>query len=160
MTKRVSLQQLYALSLKHFATKTVVLATGVFDILHSEHTKFLRAAKAAGDILTVGLETNQRVRALKGPTRPFNSITKRLRNLATLNIADYVFELPGNLGTPQGREEFIQQLHPHILAVSSHSPNLPEKRRIMSLVGGQVKVVLSHNPSLSTTIITKQNRLR
>ncbi len=151
MTQIISLKQLYALRFKRYATKTVVLVTGVFDLLHSEHQKLLQAAKKKGNILLIGLEPDQRVVKLKGPTRPLNPINTRLQNLSALCLADYVFELPINLDTRQGREDLITKLHPHLLAVSSHTPHLAEKRRIMKLIGGQVKVVLRRNPDISTT---------
>ena len=151
MTKIISLSKLYDLRSTIYDLSTIVLATGVFDLLHSEHKKFLTAAKKSGDVLLVGLESGARVRQLKGSTRPLNPISIRLRHLAHLNLADYVFKLPQNLDTQKGREDFIQKLHPHVLAVSSHTPNLAEKNRIMHLVSGCVKIVHQHNPSISTT---------
>src|SRR3990172_12032671 len=50
--------------------KKIVLVTGVFDLLHDEHRNFLKVAKKAGDFLIVGLESDTRVRALKGVGRP------------------------------------------------------------------------------------------
>ncbi|KKS79400.1 MAG: Bifunctional protein HldE, partial [Candidatus Beckwithbacteria bacterium GW2011_GWA2_43_10] len=67
-----------------------VLVTGCFDVLHSEHKKFLKAAKKLGGTLLVGLETDARTRQLKGPGRPINSLRLRLKNLQQLGIADQV----------------------------------------------------------------------
>ena len=58
-----------------------ILVTGVFDLLHQEHINFLTKAKAVGDILVVGLETDTRVKQLKGFNRPINSTKDRLQNL-------------------------------------------------------------------------------
>lgn len=138
--------------------KRVVLATGVFDILHSEHRKFLRAAKRAGDILLVGIESDVRVKKLKGPSRPINAQAIRQRNLQRWHIADEVFILPENFSGPE-REKLIAQLRPHLLAVSSHSLHLEDKRRILRRYGGDVKVVLAHNPAVSTTqLLSNQNK--
>ncbi len=156
MTQIVSLATLYDLHSTIFQRHRVVLVTGVFDLLHPEHKKLLQAAKKQGNILLVGLEPDQRVAKLKGPTRPLNPINTRLQNLSALCLADYVFKLPTNLNTREGREDLITKLHPHLLAVSSHTPHLTEKRRIMKLIGGQVKVVLRHNPDVSTTRLIKQ----
>lgn len=150
MTQIISLQKLYAICHKLRATNTTVLVTGVFDILHTEHQKLLHKAKKLGDILIVGLEPDSRVKKLKGESRPKNTINKRQKNLVALNIADYVFKLP-SLSTPIKRQVFIKQLKPHILAVSSSTPHLSEKRRLMKLVNGQAKVVIPHNPTISTT---------
>lgn len=156
MTQIVSLKQLYALRLKRYAYDVVVLATGIFDILHSEHRKFLFASKKAGDILVVGLETDTRVRQLKGQNRPINPLTTRLNNLAKLNLADYVFSLPQKFDTKPDHIKFIKKLHPHILAVSEHSPYLENKRQLMATIGGTVKIVHPYNPHISTTRILSE----
>ena len=151
MTKIVSLSNIYHLRSTVSVTKTIVLVTGVFDIIHSEHKKLLQAAKQQADILLVGLEPDIRVRELKGTTRPINTINERLKNIKRLKLADYVFELPTNLNTKKGREAVIKNLKPNILAASVSTPNLSEKRRIMKLIGGRVKIVLPHNPKVSSS---------
>ncbi|KKU14361.1 MAG: Bifunctional protein HldE [Microgenomates group bacterium GW2011_GWC2_45_8] len=129
----------------------VILVTGVFDILHSEHKKFLRAAKNLGGRLLVGVETDARVRVLKGSGRPVNPLAMRLRQLCQLKIADEVFALPEKFATEADRLAWLKKLQPDILAVSASDPNLPAKRKLMSCVGGRVIVVLPHNPKISTT---------
>ena len=128
-----------------------VLATGVFDILHPEHVKFLKAAKKQGDILLVGVESDTRVSLLKGPGRPINPISRRLINLRRLKIADQVFALPEKFFSPAAHEALIKKIRPDILAVSASTPNQKEKRRIMEKLGGRLKVVLPHNPRVSTS---------
>ena len=71
-----------------------VLVTGCFDVLHTEHKKFLRVSKVLGGRLLVGVETDARVRQLKGLGRPVNPLAVRLKNLRLLKIADEVFALP------------------------------------------------------------------
>ncbi len=132
----------------------VVLVTGVFDILHSQHQKLLQKAKKLGDKLVVGLESDSRVKKLKGDSRPQNTINKRLNNIKDLNTVDYVFKLP-NLSTSKKRQTFIKKLKPHILAVSASTPHLSQKRRLMRQVDGHVKVILPHNPAISTTKIVQ-----
>lgn len=131
----------------------LVLATGVFDILHQEHKRFLEKAKAAGGVLVVGIETDQRVQALKGPGRPVNSQDKRVAQLEALGIADAIFILPAQFSTQADYVNLIEVLQPQILAVSSHSPYLENKQKIMAQFGGEVKVVHHHNPLVSTTQI-------
>ncbi len=133
----------------------VVLVTGCFDILHSEHIKFLTAAKAVGDILLVGVESDQRVSQLKGLNRPVNSLKTRLKNLRQLGIADKVFSLPEKFSSPKDHLALINQIKPDILAVSSSTPHLATKRRIMKQFAGQVKIVLTHNPQISTSRMLK-----
>lgn len=134
--------------------RKVVLATGVFDVLHSEHEKFLRAAKKEGDFLVVGLESDARVRRAKGPGRPVHPLRERIERLRRLGIVDEVFALPEPFRAPD-RQRFIRQVLPHVLAVSSHSPHLEDKRRVLRSVGGRVAVVLPHNPAVSTTQILR-----
>ena len=138
----------------------IVLATGCFDVLHQEHKKFLKAAKALDGWFYVGLESDKRVRQLKGQSRPVNSLNQRLTNLRRLKIADHVFGLPENFTTTTARRKLIKQIHPDILAVSSHTPNLPVKRRLMAEVGGRVKIVLKQNPKISTTKIIKTSKIK
>ncbi|PIP52040.1 hypothetical protein COX09_03840 [Candidatus Beckwithbacteria bacterium CG23_combo_of_CG06-09_8_20_14_all_47_9] len=132
-----------------------ILITGCFDVLHIEHKKFLRAAKALGGRLLVGVETDARVRQLKGPGRPVNQLAVRLRALRRLGIADEVFTLPNQFNDLNHFTNLIKKLRPDILAVSSSTPNLPVKRKIMKQIGGRVVVVLTHNPKISTTKMIK-----
>ncbi len=139
--------------------KTLVLVTGVFDILHKEHIKFLQKAKQAGDILLVGLETDNRVKILKGKKRPLNSNNERVLQLKELGISDAVFLLPENFDDPQDHRAFIRLINPDILAVSSHSPHLKVKREIVESTGGKLQVVHDHNPEVSSSKIIKENNL-
>lgn len=132
-----------------------VLVTGVFDILHSEHKKLLSAAKKLGGILLVGLETDARVRRLKGPGRPINPLRLRLKNLQQLGISDEVFPLPKKFNDLNHFTALINQIRPDILAVSSSTPHLAVKRRIMQQFGGRVVIVLPHNPKISTSKLLK-----
>ncbi|MCC6711460.1 MAG: adenylyltransferase/cytidyltransferase family protein [Candidatus Pacebacteria bacterium] len=137
-----------------------VLVTGVFDVLHQEHTKFLQAAKAVGDYLIVGLESDKRVKQIKGSDRPIFDQQTRKNNLEKLQLADEVFILPEKFQTKADHIKLIRQLKPDILAVSAHTAHQSEKARIMQACGGQLKVVYQHNPRFSTTkLISKKARL-
>jgi D-beta-D-heptose 7-phosphate kinase/D-beta-D-heptose 1-phosphate adenosyltransferase len=68
----------------------VVFTNGVFDVLHRGHIDLLTEARAAGDILVVGLNSDRSVRRLKGPGRPINSQRDRALMLACLRPVDYV----------------------------------------------------------------------
>lgn len=133
--------------------KKIVLVTGVFDILHHAHKKFLTEAKKLGDVLLVGLESDARVRQIKGEGRPVNSQNVRQQNLEKLHLADAVFILPEDFSRGEDHEKLIKILRPKFLAVSSHTAHLAEKQKILAQVGGQVKVVLPQDKSISTTKI-------
>jgi len=70
--------------------KKVVFTNGCFDILHVGHVKYLQIAKSFGDILIVGLNSDESVSRLKGPTRPVNIAEDRAYLLAALEAVDYV----------------------------------------------------------------------
>jgi D-beta-D-heptose 7-phosphate kinase/D-beta-D-heptose 1-phosphate adenosyltransferase len=132
-----------------------VLVTGCFDVLHQEHIKFLKAAKKQGDILLIGLESDARTKKLKGKGRPINPINTRLKNLAQLNLADHIFPLPEKFNSSKDHETLIKKIKPDILAISSHTPNQPQKKNIIEKYGGQLKVVHPRNPRISTSKMIK-----
>lgn len=133
-----------------------VLVTGVFDLLHQEHLNFLQKAKLLGDQLVVGIESDRRVKQMKGQARPILSQGRRRSNLEALRIADQVVILPEQFGQPADHLNFVKKVGAKILAVSSHTAFLAEKQRIMAQVGGKVVVVHQHNPAISTSILLAQ----
>lgn len=135
----------------HAQHKVVVLATGVFDLFHHEHAKYLHAAKKVGDILVVAVESNSRTRELKGKGRPVYDEKKRLNDVLRIPEVDYAFILPEDFNTTHAYEEFLTQLKPDLYAVSSHSDHLKNKRALMEKHGGKLVVVHKHNPHVSTT---------
>jgi rfaE bifunctional protein nucleotidyltransferase chain/domain len=92
------------------AGKLVVFTNGCFDILHAGHVRYLSAAKNEGDLLVVGLNSDQSVRRIKGKRRPIVKQEHRLEILASLQVVDYVtlFDEPDPL-------KLIQLLKPSIL---------------------------------------------
>jgi len=70
--------------------KKVVFTNGTFDILHRGHVEYLAKAKALGDVLVVGLNTDASIRRIKGPKRPINTNRDRAAVLAALEAVDYI----------------------------------------------------------------------
>lgn len=132
-----------------------VLVTGVFDILHFEHIAFLRAAKELG-FLMVGVESDVRVRQIKGEGRPINSVAVRIAQLRELGIADEIFELPEAFASPDDHRALLARVRPDVLAVSSHTKHLDKKLRLLQEIGGTVEIVREHNPAVSTTLLLAQ----
>lgn len=91
------------------AGKGVVLAHGVFDLLHLGHVRHLEAARAEGDILMVTISSDKFVN--KGPGRPVFPEAQRAEMLASLSIVDHVAVSP-----EQGAEYVIEQLQPQVYA--------------------------------------------
>jgi rfaE bifunctional protein nucleotidyltransferase chain/domain len=72
------------------AGKRVVFTNGCFDLLHPGHVRYLAAARALGDVLIVGLNSDRSVRELKGPTRPILTEAERTEVISALASVDYV----------------------------------------------------------------------
>src|SRR5579862_3278134 len=70
--------------------ETVVSTNGVFDVLHVGHLRYLQQAKALGDRLVVGVNTDACTARLKGPPRPYVPEEERAELLAALTCVDYV----------------------------------------------------------------------
>ena len=92
------------------AGKKVVFTNGTFDILHRGHVEYLQAARALGDILIVGLNTDASIRRIKGRKRPINLNRDRAAVLAALGCVDFICFFGDN--TPQ---RLIARLVPDVL---------------------------------------------
>jgi D-beta-D-heptose 7-phosphate kinase/D-beta-D-heptose 1-phosphate adenosyltransferase len=89
--KLKSLEELTAIAAKaRAAGKSVVFTNGCFDLLHRGHVHILREAKAAGDLLIVGLNSDRSVQKIKGPHRPILPETDRIELIAAMEMVDYV----------------------------------------------------------------------
>ena len=114
-TKILSLALLQKeLAVHKAAGKQIVFTNGCFDILHAGHVRYLTAARAEGDILVVGLNSDASVRVIKGRKRPLVSETHRAEVLAGLGCVDYVviFDAPNPYC-------LIQTLMPDVLVKGS-----------------------------------------
>jgi D-beta-D-heptose 7-phosphate kinase / D-beta-D-heptose 1-phosphate adenosyltransferase len=92
------------------AGHAIVFTNGCFDILHRGHLTYLRAARALGKRLVVGLNSDASVQKLKGPTRPVNAQQDRALMMAALEFVDYVVIFGED--TP---ERLLSELRPDIL---------------------------------------------
>ena len=90
----------------------IVFTNGVFDLLHPGHVRYLHDAKALGDVLVVGVNSDRSARALgKGGDRPINAESERAEVLAALNAIDAVVVFDED--TPH---EIVSALQPDVLA--------------------------------------------
>jgi D-beta-D-heptose 7-phosphate kinase/D-beta-D-heptose 1-phosphate adenosyltransferase len=90
--------------------KRVVFTNGCFDILHIGHVRYLSAARDEGDLLVIGLNSDQSVRSIKGKQRPIVAQDQRLEILASLQFVDYI-----TLLDEPDPQKLIQLLKPTIL---------------------------------------------
>lgn len=136
--------------------KTLTLVTGVFDLLHEEHFIFLQKAKNLGDLLLVGLESDIRVRQMKGEGRPINKQEIRLENLQKSGIADFIFILPEEFSKPDDHRQLINKIRPDFMAVSSNTLFQAEKAKILAEFSAKLVVVHDFNPEFSSSKIIKK----
>ena len=94
---------------------TRIFVNGTFDILHPGHIQLLNYAKSLGDSLTVGIDSDRRVREKKGPTRPVNSVGDRAYMLQNLKAVDYIVIFDSD----EELERCIKTVKPDIMVVGS-----------------------------------------
>ena len=99
-----------ALRARRARGEKVVLTNGCFDLLHSGHVRYLASARAEGDLLVVGLNSDASVRRLKGPGRPISTFRERAELLASLSCVDFVVEFRED--TP---ERLVRAVDPQVL---------------------------------------------
>ena len=99
------------------AGRRIVFTNGVFDLLHPGHVRYLQAARAHGDVLVVGLNSDASVRRNKGPSRPINPEHERAEVLAALACVDAVSIFDDD--TPAG---IIADVQPDILVKGADWP--------------------------------------
>lgn len=90
--------------------KQVVFTNGVFDIIHKGHVAYLQEARKLGDVLVVGLNSDQSVKKLKGPNRPLHTAEDRAYVLAGLQCIDLIIIFEEE--TPL---QLLSQIKPHVL---------------------------------------------
>jgi D-glycero-beta-D-manno-heptose 1-phosphate adenylyltransferase len=119
------------------ARPRIVFANGCFDILHVGHVRYLEAAKAQGDVLVVGVNSDASTRALKGPGRPIFGADARAELIEALAAVDYVvvFDEPTV-------EQLLRELRPdvHCKGTDYTEATVPE-REVMLELGGAVRIV-------------------
>lgn len=117
--------------------KRIVFTNGCFDILHLGHVEYLAKAKDMGDLLIVGLNTDDSVKRLKGPSRPINPENARAHVLAALQFVDYVVLF--NEDTPY---QLIKAISPDVLVKGGdYIINEIVGADLVSENGGEVKVI-------------------
>ena len=136
--------------------KRVVFTNGVFDILHPGHIRYLRDARALGDLLIVGVNSDRSVKALaKAPDRPINSENERVEVLAALASVDAVVIFDED--TPH---EIISALQPDVLVKGADwGENAIVGRDVVEARGGRV-VRIKLAEGYSTTSLIERIRTK
>ena len=133
--------------------RTIVFTNGVFDLLHPGHVRYLADARAEGDVLVVGLNSDRSVRAIKGPGRPVISELERAEVLAALACVDAVCVFDEE--TPAA---IIADLQPDVLVKGADwAADEIVGRDVVEARGGRV-VRMAVAPGYSTTNIVERIR--
>ena len=134
--------------------KRIVFTNGCFDLMHVGHTRYLQAAKDLGDLLVVGVNSDESVRSLnKAPDRPVVSESQRAEVVAALGSVDYVILF--NEPDPQN---LIAALQPDVLVKGGDwAVERIVGREIVEARGGTVRTI-PLVPGVSTTSIIQRIR--
>lgn len=128
--------------------KKIVFGNGCFDVLHVGHIRYLRGARALGDILVVAINNDDSVRKIKGPPHPLMPEGERMEIVAALKDVDYVtcFSEPSV-------DNLLLKLRPHIHAKGTDYTleTIPERQTVLSY-GGELAIVGDPKNHSSTTI--------
>jgi rfaE bifunctional protein nucleotidyltransferase chain/domain len=133
--------------------RRVVWTNGCFDLMHVGHVRSLREAKTLGDILIVGVNSDQSVRGNKGDLRPFVSEEDRAETVAALESVDYVtiFDDP----TPV---RILSELRPDIHCKGSDYANgakpIPESEIVLGY-GGEIRFLPIHKGRSTTGLMER-----
>ncbi len=133
------------------AGRRVVFTNGVFDLLHPGHVRYLQAARAAGDALVIGVNSDRSVRGNKGPARPITPEAERAEVLAALSCVDAVaiFDDP----TPA---DIICRIQPDVLVKGADwAADAIVGRDTVEARGGRV-LRIPIEPGWSTTAIIEK----
>lgn len=137
---------------KRFTGKRIVFTNGCFDILHAGHVDYLTQARDLGDILVLGLNTDESVKRLnKGPERPINNENARAKVLAGLGCVDAIVLF--NEDTPY---ELINLVQPDVLVKGDdYKPEAIVGYDIVTARGGKVVTIPFLQGFSTTNIVNK-----
>jgi rfaE bifunctional protein nucleotidyltransferase chain/domain len=132
--------------------KTLVTTNGCFDIVHAGHIRYLSDAAAEGDMLIVGINSDESVRRLKGESRPIQPEADRALIIASLRMvfAAFIFK-------EDDPRAFLEVLKPDVHVKGGNYPQDIIERATVEAYGGKIKIV-SLVPDCSTTGLI--NKLR
>lgn len=119
------------------AGRRIVLANGIFDILHVGHVRYLEGARGEGDVLVVAVNSDVSAQPLKGPGRPILSESARAQIVAALRSVDYVV-----LFNEQNVEVLLAELRPDVHAKGTdYAADTVPERETAARLGIRVAIV-------------------
>lgn len=133
------------------AGRRIVFANGAFDLLHAGHVRYLRAARREGDVLVVGVNSDESVRRAKGPGRPIVPESERAEIVAALGCVDAVVLFGED--SPAG---LIGELRPEVHAKGTdYTPETVPERQVVAGYGGRTVVVGDPKDHATTDLLER-----
>lgn len=127
----------------------IVFANGCFDILHVGHIRYLEGAKALGNVLVVGVNSDEQVRVQKGEGRPIMPERERAEIVASIRAVDFVTIFP-----EPTVEQLLLLIRPHIHAKGTdYTEETVPERLVVRSYGGRVAIVGDPKSHSSTGMI-------
>ena len=129
----------------------IVLANGCFDVLHVGHVRYLAGARELGDVLVVGINSDEQVARLKGPDRPVLPASERAEIVGSLDSVTYVtiFDEPTV-------EELLLALKPDVHAKGTdYTEDTVPERAVVRSYGGRVAIVGDPKDHSTSAILTR-----
>ncbi len=148
-------QQLDKISEQKKPGQTIVLTGGSFDILHAGHLEFLKRAGELGEELFILLESDEKIKKLKGNNRPVNSQIDRAAILSNLPMVSGVIALSG-LKSDKDYEILVKTLQPDIIATSGSDQVFEWEKRLEKEGILKVIKVMDRSGNHSTTDLVKK----
>lgn len=161
MAKILSLSKLLKELLRIRNDKKVGLVTGCFDILHAGHIDLFRFAKSHVDILIVGLDTDESIKATKGQNRPINTLKDRCKLLSEITLIDYIFPLATKArhASKEANDYYDQvavKLHPHYIITGTYADSAVKiKENRAKKAGGRLLKDRRRRTNSTTNLINK-----
>lgn len=136
--------------------RRIAFANGHFDVLHVGHLRYLRGAKAAGDVLVVAINDDASVARLKGEGRPIIPAEERAELIASLVPVDLVVVFDGDTPAP-----LLQRLQPHIHCKGTDygSPDQVPEFEVVRSYGGRTVLVGDPKDHSTTDLIARMKGL-
>jgi D-beta-D-heptose 7-phosphate kinase/D-beta-D-heptose 1-phosphate adenosyltransferase len=129
----------------------VVFTNGCFDILHRGHVEFLNRAKEFGDVLIVGLNSDDSIRRLKGADRPVNRLEDRAQVVGALSCVDHLVAFDGETAA-----DLLEGLRPTVYVKGGdYTPYMLPERATVERIGAEIRIVPYLEDRSTTSIIER-----
>ncbi len=140
----------YILSLRNRISSSIALVTGGFDLLHDAHVRYIEDASGYGDILLVGVSSDERIKKYKGKDRPLLAADKRVRVVAAMEAVDRVFAF-------DDMDDCIDIIRPDAVVASKTTTFDPKMKRFRKAqeLGIPVHPVASRSETHTSDIIRR-----